>query len=261
MNMSNKLQEKLKLPQGLEEQFAALENQKYLEEKEKFHKIYLYCCACVNLYGMISMKEAMEVIEKYSSWNITAEELEELLEIYPNSEKYVEFDEGFLLCPVLILEELFPSYETAIQDVPRYLPEEEVFLGFSDDWYDETSQASENIKCFLEELGHAPVKVENGIDALFYHWKLGYHVSDLYPLLEQAGISVVKGKERTVLQKLMEDFANHSRSWRLKGHTVGELEEIPMPAPFDYSTYEAPPSKNANCPCGSGKKYKRCCGK
>jgi SWIM/SEC-C metal-binding protein len=27
------------------------------------------------------------------------------------------------------------------------------------------------------------------------------------------------------------------------------------------SNFKAPPSRNAQCPCGSGKQYKRCCGK
>lgn len=261
MDISKHLSEIIKVPQEVEEYFCSLENQKFLQNKEKFHKIYIYCKACANLYGMIPLKEVTEIIENYSSWSISVEELEELLEIYPNSEKYVEFDDGYLLSPILILEELFPAYQGAIKDVLRYLPDEDEFLLFSNDFYDETTIASKNLSTFLQELGYSEVQVENGLDALFYHWKLGYHLSDLYPLLEEVGISIVKAKERVVLQKLMEDFANHSRTWRLKGHSIGEIKEIPMPAPFDYSSYEAPASKNAKCPCGSGKKYKRCCGK
>ena len=28
-----------------------------------------------------------------------------------------------------------------------------------------------------------------------------------------------------------------------------------------FFTFQSAPSKNATCPCGSGKQYKRCCGK
>lgn len=76
--------------------------------------------------------------------------------------------------------------------------------------------------------------------------------------------------------KLME-FYNHTRMWILKGHTPDELfqEEKrylkPLPAEsfrmgqtdsklFDIRT-GAKIGRNDSCPCGSGKKYKKCCGK
>ncbi|GAB6170728.1 hypothetical protein JCM15765_02060 [Paradesulfitobacterium aromaticivorans] len=76
--------------------------------------------------------------------------------------------------------------------------------------------------------------------------------------------------------KLMELY-NHTRMWILKGHTPDELfqEEKrylkPLPAEsfrmgqtdsklFDIMT-GAKIGRNDSCPCGSGKKYKKCCGK
>jgi len=76
--------------------------------------------------------------------------------------------------------------------------------------------------------------------------------------------------------KLMELY-NHTRMWILKGHTPDELfqEEKrylkPLPAEsfrmgqtdlklFDIRT-GAKIGRNDSCPCGSGKKYKKCCGK
>ena len=73
------------------------------------------------------------------------------------------------------------------------------------------------------------------------------------------------------------DLYNNTRQWRLKGHTPNELfqEEKkylkPLPSqPFmtnqsktnitDKSTLKKI-GRNDPCPCGSGKKYKKCCGK
>lgn len=261
MEKQKKLTELLKMPQEVEGFFQSLDNQKYFQEKEKVQLVYLYCKSFVHLYGMISYEDSLEMIKSQTEIEVSSTELEEILEIYPKSEEYVEFDEGFLLNPILILEELFPSYQAAIQDVPRFLPEQAELLKFSEDWYDEVNQATKNMENFLIALGYTAVQAENCLFDLMSSIMLGYHHTDLYPCLERDGITVVKAKERTILQKLLEELTIHSRTWRLKGHTPAELEEIPMVEEFDYGTYEAPPSKNATCPCGSGKKYKRCCGK
>ncbi|MDF9409965.1 MAG: hypothetical protein A4E52_01007 [Pelotomaculum sp. PtaB.Bin013] len=81
---------------------------------------------------------------------------------------------------------------------------------------------------------------------------------------------------RELTAKLTE-LCNHTRMWILKGHTPNELSQEekkhlkPMPAePFklnqtDSNIYNirtgAKIGRNDPCPCGSGKKYKKCCGK
>lgn len=79
------------------------------------------------------------------------------------------------------------------------------------------------------------------------------------------------------LNEKITDVHNHTRQWALKGHTPNELfhEEMrhlkPLPEqPFaplrvDSSATTGPATlkigRNDPCPCGSGKKYKKCCGK
>lgn len=38
-------------------------------------------------------------------------------------------------------------------------------------------------------------------------------------------------------------------------------DEEPLPPPADPIRTEGKPKRNGPCPCGSGKKYKQCCGK
>lgn len=73
---------------------------------------------------------------------------------------------------------------------------------------------------------------------------------------------------------LISDLANHTPRWILKGwtsHDISRKQEkpllSPLPAPFELSGEERPAVKGAikigrndPCPCGSGKKYKKCCG-
>ncbi len=39
------------------------------------------------------------------------------------------------------------------------------------------------------------------------------------------------------------------------------VDEEPLPPPVEPIHTDAKPKRNDPCPCGSGKKYKQCCGK
>ncbi len=38
-------------------------------------------------------------------------------------------------------------------------------------------------------------------------------------------------------------------------------DEAPLPPPVEPIQAQSKPGRNSPCPCGSGKKYKQCCGK
>ncbi|MBU5267689.1 SEC-C metal-binding domain-containing protein [Virgibacillus proomii] len=74
------------------------------------------------------------------------------------------------------------------------------------------------------------------------------------------------------------DIMNNTRGWFLKGHTSKELFELEkkhlqsLPASKSNSSTDKKPnfksnqkvvknSRNQLCPCDSGKKYKKCCGR
>ena len=55
----------------------------------------------------------------------------------------------------------------------------------------------------------------------------------------------------------------HDREKREKDYKKqlpGE-DEDPLPSPVEPIQAKEKPNRNAPCPCGSGKKYKQCCGK
>ncbi len=58
-----------------------------------------------------------------------------------------------------------------------------------------------------------------------------------------------------------ERFRDRERQDRdYKKQLPGEDDE-PLPPPVEPIQSDAKPKRNDKCPCGSGKKYKQCCGK
>ena len=60
-----------------------------------------------------------------------------------------------------------------------------------------------------------------------------------------------------------EDERYRKRQQREKDHRtqVPGADEEPLPPPVEPIHSDAKPKRNDPCPCGSGKKYKQCCGK
>lgn len=74
-------------------------------------------------------------------------------------------------------------------------------------------------------------------------------------------------KRVQTLMELLNNAYNNTLQWYLKGHTPNELFEIEKPflkkLPNNVISFPsgARVGRNDQCPCGSGKKYKKCCGK
>jgi len=70
-------------------------------------------------------------------------------------------------------------------------------------------------------------------------------------------IDTLREASENDLQKLLVEinsFINNTRLWKLKGYTLNELNP-------KYNNTSTPNiGRNDICICGSGKKYKKCCG-
>ncbi|RLL41172.1 hypothetical protein D8M04_18035 [Oceanobacillus piezotolerans] len=71
-----------------------------------------------------------------------------------------------------------------------------------------------------------------------------------------------------IIQALMSkivDLMSHTRGWTLKGYTSaqlsGETNKQIQPMPTSTTKKKVKIGRNEPCPCGSGKKYKKCCGR
>ena len=101
-------------------------------------------------------------------------------------------------------------------------------------------------------------------------------VGEIYILLQNSGdlseaadylsgLGLMKDTEKAkVLLMLTAAFNNSTRMWRLKGYTPDELSANEegarnMGKVIPFGHHEQKAGRNDPCPCGSGKKYKKCC--
>lgn len=119
-------------------------------------------------------------------------------------------------------------------------------------FFKKTSKVSEDI---LKE------KISETVNLLRNGYKFGLIISQLVTLTEFKDID-----EANELVGYVAELNNNLRLWELKGHTPNELRKIeklnlsPLPKSNITVIKSNLIGRNDPCPCGSGKKYKKCCG-
>ncbi|HAG11473.1 MAG TPA: nucleic acid-binding protein [Desulfotomaculum sp.] len=158
-----------------------------------------------------------------------------------------------------------PALLAARKGKPRYAPPQEEFLKYSDwDYYEETPQLMA-LKQYLTGLIDDPDMVLDTLDEIHDLCAAEVRTQEYFDLLDATGI-VFDGMEQVnKIMQLIADVHNNTRLRSNYGHTPNELRPVGksnlIPFPSSQPIQNEKIGRNDPCPCGSGKKYKKCCGR
>ena len=230
------------------------------EKQRRAELINNYAKAAVNLYGAISLDE---FIKLFNSQN---EEKTELEEVLISIMRYIYDDPTYILYENYIADYYFDENIDLIKSLlritsskPRYIPSKNMFLEYSDLDYEENAIGYAAIRKILEnEFGSTP----DILDLYLYIYDLrrtDFSFNELSELLNNFGVRFKNISSLNAFIQLFTDVKNNTRLWINNGHTPSELAR-------HFSSRKQPQKKkkigrNEPCPCGSGKKYKHCCGR
>lgn len=147
---------------------------------------------------------------------------------------------------------------------PRYIPERKALLRYSDWDYYENTVHTDKLKQFLatkELIGSA--SVEEIVAELQYSCTIEAGTQQIFDTLSEYGVSL-KDSEMNAFIGIIMGMKNNTRLWANKGHTPNELAAlygVPSLQPPQKTGGQRKIGRNEPCPCGSEKKYKRCCGR
>lgn len=265
-----------------------------LETVERIHK---YFEAAARLYGVIPV---LKLLELYNSQNEPVEEevflqLAEIIRHEGNSFSVLcpEDLEG--------VEETDPRKWDVIEDSLlmidpeeygqlvikqgnkpyKILPKDE-FIKYADQHYYPVTPQNKAMKKYLfAKRGlRDPDGVWMGIEDMI---AMDFSLDEMMRCLEGEGLIFDSKEDLAEFAALYQELNNNTRKQCNRGHTPDELffgnrRRTPLyhwqqpedqfsvfdglkPAPAQAPTIVKLPSRNGPCPCGSGLKYKRCCGK
>lgn len=181
--------------------------------------------------------------------------------------------------------------EAKQEGIKYYIPSKEELLNYADEWYIEhTSQVAAMERYLLSTQRKLHCPIADVMDDLHLAMTMGADYAAMTNDARRLGVRFDNEQSFRTFLRLLIDMCRHTRQFNRRGHTPEECnapqEDIDIIAAgieyegeyedglakaakllrtaFDKSqsnTLSGAPSKNAPCPCGSGRKYKNCCGK
>ena len=230
-----------------------------------------YAKAAVNLYGIISKSELAEIFNKQNDVQTDADEVFALLLPLVLKQKRYYFYKEYIVSYFITINFDYADFLLKEQeDKPRFIPEKEEFLRYKDEFYE-----SETQKLHWGKLHEFVCNewTESYKKFAFYH-----ELKDIVPveagssgfgtvehLLDKHSLNFENEEQIEKFVALLTEAYNNTQVWTNKGYSPNEMSKIldilrPKKSAREILIQKSVKiSPNAPCPCGSGKKYKKCC--
>ena len=268
--------------------------------REEINRIHLYMDAAANLYGLIPMDElyalynsqnpAVEELTFFMAVvaiNLGSSDFE----VIDSPGEHREPEKHPLKICELAADSLFvDDFEMNIRELRcaqkgkplKILPKAE-FLRFADyTYFPETPQRSAMIRYLRRLASSLPVSAEDYCDCIQSVIVIDAPLREVFNILKEDGLTSHKNWDLEEFAALYQNLNNHTHKHANRGNTPDELfsqssrglqlRQRLAPPENQMSFFEeqpekpkltivGAPSRNGPCPCGSGRKYKNCCGK
>jgi hypothetical protein len=255
------------VPDEIKAAYRELVKTGFPEEKRFSDRLHKYAVAAVSLYGAISQDDFVALFNSQNDRQTSIDEMHPILlaHVCMNAgycfwKEYI-VDDGFD-------EDDFRGVTTLIAErkvKSRYTPPRGELLKYADwDYYEMTPQLAA-LKARLSELILDPEKVMDLLDEIHELCAAEVRMQEIFDRLDAAGVVFDSMEQANALIQLIIDVQNNTRLWSNYGHTPSELSATGKSSlvrfPSAQARREQKTGRNEPCPCGSGKKYKHCCGR
>ena len=222
-----------------------------------------YAKAAVNLYGIISRDDFVSIFNKQNVDQTSSEEIYILLLPLVLKDGWYGFYKEYIVHYWFFNDFDQAGYLLKCQaDKPRYIPEKSEFLKYSaedfvdnDHWW--------NVRRFMSNVfGYTGATYEGYNDVRDYI-TYGNGIHELGSIMDRHNLIFTEEKQFQEFIDLLMLAKNNTRIWINNGYTPSELHRILSKRNnniVELPTYQRTKAgRNDPCPCGSGKKYKKCC--
>ncbi|OOP71014.1 zinc chelation protein SecC [Clostridium beijerinckii] len=222
--------------------------------KIKFNSEIINIFRAMNkVYGILKLKDAKEIIERYL--NIENCELEEL--IREATYYYNEYrEEGIFIVNNEIdnFEELLKDIDTEKDLSYAMISKEELLNMLEENWVYNSKAGKTFYKEFTNMFRVDRDMLIAMMEDLIFDVQENEPKDAVDKMIEL--INIENEEARYVASSMMNKFVKKIRLWRYKGSTTNDIKSnvVSLKANKDIK-------RNDPCPCGSLKKYKKCCGK
>lgn len=208
--------------------------------------------AALHLYGIVSFEQLIHLFKKYYDEDVTSKEIIDFLEGSPYD---ISIDEDN--AQIVIDDMNYAQYEMVKKlqgDRPYYEPEFGKFIKFSNPNYIDESANHRKLREWVEKNVEVPrSKHESIYISLLQLIMRGEKQDEIVQYLMSLDVEFSNVNDQRDFFDNIAGIVENTRHFKFRGHKEAELKTKTI-------VKEVKVGRNDPCPCGSGKKYKKCCG-
>ena len=230
------------------------------------------------LYVSAPAKTVYEMFRQRKGFDIGYDRFIELYHTIPEKACICELAEDQLILKSALVNNIYKDIERRQGGRKFYIPSVDEILDYSENGYPTKSASYQRLGRFLLD----EMKVSDAVkdQVLFFIYKecsMDGRMSAIMENLNQKGIQF-NDEQLEKFTKLIMEANNNTRMLEFRGYTPNEISgavwpfatgkpHTAMPNSFVPTAMPMQPASarkiypNDPCPCGSGKKYKKCCGR
>ncbi len=237
-----------------------------------------YIIALTNLYGIVSKEKVVEIYNSHHQDQTSLSAVEVYLQKPPDelAKAFVYPHQGYFVSESILEFDEFETMLAKKSDKPFYVPHQKELLKYIDECYFEETWQYKALydyikKNFYDGDDHKAKMLAEDIHG---SCQLGDGFDSILEEFTRRNLSFKDTNQVNEVMQLIMDLSNNIRLYENNGHTPQEIFEQfekpklrPLPAePFKFDGPDVIDFRSGNkigrndpCPCGSGKKFKKCC--
>jgi uncharacterized protein YchJ len=164
----------------------------------------------------------------------------------------------------LVPNQMYLRLEENQQGKEYYIPTLEEIDAYAAHGYFPSASGYQALKDFLEQqFALDCAEAEQTVYDVFQQINLGHELQTVLNAFHERGLEAPDQESVQTFLAILMDAYNHTRMVYLRGFMPCELPSAPAPRTGSTTVRNSGQKVYPNdpCPCGSGKKYKKCCGR
>lgn len=250
------------VPYDVEKAYHKFNTAEFQSERARICKIGNYLCAANSLYAVTPEAIVLEIFNLYENQKLTEKELLEAYESLLPYRCIVKYIEGKYIDVTLAEQN---SYEKLVQkqkQVPYYIPTElEIRFMSDNEGFLMTGELSRLSSFLTDQLMVEDKRIPYILRQVQAEISLGGSLQSVIDGLEGIGIVFTAAEQTERFTSIITDVWNHTRMVLNRGYQPYEMVVHGLEPDRGQRKNLKKTYPNDPCPCGSGKKYKKCCGK
>ncbi|GIP50384.1 zinc chelation protein SecC [Paenibacillus sp. J53TS2] len=264
----------LVIPDEVKSAIRKLDQPSFRKALQRSHQLYNYLMSAINLYGIIAPAKLVEIINAQNGGESISEEelLQQLESFLQRTDQYFELRKGYI-ASLDMEDKEFEDLVDKVQGKPHFVPDQQELFKYADhDYFEITPQLTALREFVTKEFRLDPESAEYLVDDIQLSCSMEASLQDLLYEFERRDLDFTSQQQAQQTVALITDVYDHTRMWSNAGHTLDELRQMQemsgdqpaTPSIRGHIVQQVRSNKigrNEPCPCGSGLKYKKCCGK